>query len=417
MNEQKSVGTKPWIEAFVRSQLEEAAFDHWVERIFGRVVAGVPQVHDDPVLHETVRRASIAHWRSFLSYLGEPERDFRMVPDAVDVAMVVAQRGYPLHTILRIYAEAQREVWQYIIAALDQLPPGEFDEKEVLVHFWTRASIWIERATEESLEIYRVETDRIRQGESARWLDSVRAILDEQVTDPKRAASSLGGHPVSGFNTALVLHTSDDSSIADLRAVAVRITELLRLRHPLVVHPGGRDLWCWVSSRSAPDLTRLHSIEDWLAERQVTVAVGAPAEGLSGFRRTHGDALAAQRVGIASQATPSLTLFTDVELLTLISDVDRMKHFVERTLGPLADLGEGPARLRETVHTLLITGNVESAASALLVHKNTVRYRLDRAEEMLGRPVLEAHTDIELALRWHARFIAPPPSGSRSTDE
>jgi DNA-binding PucR family transcriptional regulator len=34
-----------------------------------------------------------------------------------------------------------------------------------------------------------------------------------------------------------------------------------------------------------------------------------------------------------------------------------------------------------------------------MLHKNTVQYRIHRAEESLGRPVSENRQDVELALR------------------
>jgi DNA-binding PucR family transcriptional regulator len=46
-----------------------------------------------------------------------------------------------------------------------------------------------------------------------------------------------------------------------------------------------------------------------------------------------------------------------------------------------------------------------------MVHKNTVQYRLRRAEESLGRPVGENHNDVELALRasqWLGSSVLQP---------
>ena len=103
-------------------------------------------------------------------------------------------------------------------------------------------------------------------------------------------------------------------------------------------------------------------------------------------------------------------MFTEVELLTLVHGSEGMPDFVARTLGPLMEPGEAAERLRETLHALLVHHSVEAAAKALSVHKNTVRYRVDRAEELLGRPVSESSTELALALRWIARFPVLPAS-------
>ena len=59
----------------------------------------------------------------------------------------------------------------------------------------------------------------------------------------------------------------------------------------------------------------------------------------------------------------------------------------------------GVARLRDTVRTYLQAGGSSTdAAAALHLHKNTVHYRLRRAESVRGRPVTADRLEVELAL-------------------
>ena len=47
-----------------------------------------------------------------------------------------------------------------------------------------------------------------------------------------------------------------------------------------------------------------------------------------------------------------------------------------------------------------------------MLHKNTVHYRIRKAEEILGRPLQESRLDVELALsacRWLGPAVLPPP--------
>jgi DNA-binding PucR family transcriptional regulator len=44
--------------------------------------------------------------------------------------------------------------------------------------------------------------------------------------------------------------------------------------------------------------------------------------------------------------------------------------------------------------------NVEAVAARLFVHRNTVRYRLNRAEELMGHRITERVGHVELALRY-----------------
>jgi DNA-binding PucR family transcriptional regulator len=57
-------------------------------------------------------------------------------------------------------------------------------------------------------------------------------------------------------------------------------------------------------------------------------------------------------------------------------------------------------RLRDTLLVFLQTGgSYKTTAERLTLHKNTVQYRIHKAEESLGRPVGESQHDVELALR------------------
>ena len=100
--------------------------------------------------------------------------------------------------------------------------------------------------------------------------------------------------------------------------------------------------------------------------------------------------------------------YTDVELLCLVAEQpELMQRMVAREVGPLTGADKNLGLLRETVLTHLRTLNVEATAERLFVHKNTVRYRIGRAEELLGHSLAERSTSVELALTWIAYFGSP----------
>ena len=80
---------------------------------------------------------------------------------------------------------------------------------------------------------------------------------------------------------------------------------------------------------------------------------------------------------------------------------------VLREVGPLAGADKNLGLVRETVLAYLKTLNVDATAERLFVHKNTVRYRIARAEELLGHSLSERSTQLELALRWLEMFGPP----------
>jgi DNA-binding PucR family transcriptional regulator len=68
-------------------------------------------------------------------------------------------------------------------------------------------------------------------------------------------------------------------------------------------------------------------------------------------------------------------------------------------LTDLATDDENQARLRDALRVFLTSGgNYKTTAEQLMLHKNTVQYRIRKAEESLGRPLDQNRLGVELAL-------------------
>lgn len=398
-----------WFDEFVATESAPALVDAWAQRIADAIETGVAEIADDASAAALMRTAVKAQWSTFLAMLTEPTGEFRLVRSAAEFASELARRQLPVDVLLRVYRTAQQETWRYATEVVRGLPPGEVDNTEVLVHFWERASGWIDASVVASIEVYQAERDRVRQSTDARRLEAVRDALEGRVTDLREFSARLGGYPVSTCHTAVVLSTDDDDAVSDLERTATALAADLGSRRPLLVVPGGRELWCWIGTRSAPELEPLRAQEAQLGKQGIRVYVGTPGDGLEGFTVSHREARAAQRIALRATPDQSLTLFPDVEVMSLVSQApDGWPRFASRTLGELAQPGETAERLRETVHALLTLGSVEETARSLSIHKNTVRYRVGQAEEILGRPVHQAPVELALALRYHATFLASP---------
>ncbi|MDR6117300.1 DNA-binding PucR family transcriptional regulator [Aeromicrobium sp. SORGH_AS981] len=88
----------------------------------------------------------------------------------------------------------------------------------------------------------------------------------------------------------------------------------------------------------------------------------------------------------------------------LAGDLPVARDLVASMLGDLARDDDTAARLRETL-TVFLRENRSFVATAEKVHlhKNTVKYRVDKAVELRGRPIEDDRFDLELALvacRW-----------------
>nr|WP_237447719.1 helix-turn-helix domain-containing protein [Nocardioides flavescens] len=82
-----------------------------------------------------------------------------------------------------------------------------------------------------------------------------------------------------------------------------------------------------------------------------------------------------------------------------MADPVRARAFVEAELGELGVADPLAERLRETVEASHRFGSHIVTAEHLHLHEHTVRNRLQRAAELLGRPLTERRTELQVALR------------------
>ena len=121
----------------------------------------------------------------------------------------------------------------------------------------------------------------------------------------------------------------------------------------------------------------------------------------------------------AGPTGPAVTAFAEVAPLALMSgSLELLRAWVAETLGPLAHDDENSARLRETLRVFLQENlSYKATAERLVLHKNTVQYRVRKAEESLQHPVAQDRLLIELALLATQRLgaaVLRPDAGVRA---
>jgi DNA-binding PucR family transcriptional regulator len=164
-----------------------------------------------------------------------------------------------------------------------------------------------------------------------------------------------------------------------------------------------------MDSSSAPVVQSASDVSAAGAESGIRFALGSAGSGVSGFRRTHEQALGAHAVALAAGGSGQpMTSFADVAPLALMSgSTELIRAWVIETLGSLADDDGQHAMLRDTLRVFLQeNGSFVATGERLTLHKNTVRYRIGKAQESLGRPVGEDRLHVELALL-AAQWLGP----------
>lgn len=388
-----------WIAGYAEQASAPAELARLAAMTDHEIVAEVPEYAEGGDLDRDLHTSTAAHWRAFLAAV--TREDFRVRPpdEAFDLARTIARRGLGLTVLLKTYRVAQRAVWSYVTETVQEgITDGDL-RSAVLVRFWDRVSRWIDGSVEELVAAYAEERELWRRGALAQRADAVHAILHGDDVDLD-AMGELLGHPLRQHHTAFVLWAADGSDV--VRALEGSMSALgaaLGCTHPLNIASGARGAWCWAATPTTPAPEALASVT---LRPGIRAAVGSPAPGLAGFRSSHREALAAQSVALAGEGDAPVTWYADVELACLAGGIGGMaalRVLVARELGGLAAPDEATARLRRTVHRYLATGgSADLAGKELSLHRNTVRYRIQQAEQLLGHSVHERRVYLELAL-------------------
>jgi hypothetical protein len=387
----------PWLESFADAHRAREEVASWVDRIVRAIVDGVAELPDDlrPALSEAVEQ----HWLAFLDRV-PTDAEFELVPAARQLPVEFARRHLGLPVILRIYRVAQEASWEFAVEVVRNAP-GELDHEALLVWFWSKATQWFNSSVDESILLHQQEMSRIRQRGDTQRYEMVAGLLSGHAEDPAELSATLGGYPVGGSHIALIARAMTADSISLLEPTLLRLAGQIDRARAVVVRPGGREVWVWLHSRSLPELDPTGINPD-----AVRVTAGGPAATVEGFTEAHRDARAAQSVALSAGWRQPLTRYDDVAVLTMLAHDHRAaERFTRRTLGELATKGAG--KLRQTTRAALSTpGGADSVATALGVHKNTVRYRVGQAERLLGHPLQTRAGELLLALDYYDAFLA-----------
>lgn len=404
-----STDLRGWLDHFAQSSLREDAVDHFVDVVDAEILRTLPELATDAVLVEDLHRSTRYQWLAFLTSLGKTDHELALPAQASDLARSLARRGMEVRVLLRVYLNAHHGVFAYLSEAIDQMSSEQAAPEETLRAVWRRADLWMDESVETLIETFYEERQREFAGSALRRAELVDSILAGNGVDPDQAAASLG-HPLHLCQTAFVVWTEDVDARTPsrLQAAAERIAGHFNRATLLTQLSGSRDLRCWVATPSPPTIETMAALSEVRPEG-VSIALGRPAGGADGFRTSHLEARAAQRLAVAAALKPRFVDYREVELLCLaLADTPALRRMVQREVGPICLADKNLAPVRETVLTYLANRmNVEATAERLYVHGNTVRYRLAKAEELLGCQLADKPHHIELALQYVAYFGPP----------
>lgn len=188
--------------------------------------------------------------------------------------------------------------------------------------------------------------------------------------------------------------------VEDLIRFALAAARSVGGARPLIAVDGGSEVWMWTRWQRAPTPETIAAACSRLRFPDgLRVSSGPVVPGLSGFRRSLLGARATrQTVGAAPGAR--WNHYAEVHRVSLLTgDREQAEWFVEEVLGGLGRNDPWHATLRETLRLYLARGRSrQQVAAVLYINRNTVAYRVQKAAELLGRPIDEDTFDLRLAL-------------------
>jgi sugar diacid utilization regulator len=156
------------------------------------------------------------------------------------------------------------------------------------------------------------------------------------------------------------------------------------------------------------DWDRLAAVASVEAGRPCQIGVGSLCEQPSDIPTSYQHALLALKIADSAGAEGGVVKYDDLGIYRLLcdfNDLAEVQAFTRRWLAALIDydLDKG-ADLVNTLTTYLRCGaNQAQAAGLLVVHRNTLRYRLGRIHEISGHDLGDPETRFNLELATHAR--------------
>lgn len=336
----------------------------------------------------------------------------RMEPPsaAIEYARRLAQRGVPLNALVRAYRLGQQNLLEACFAESDKrdVSPAVklLAHEQMVAHTFN----YIDSISQQVVRVYEQERERWLADRNTVRASVLQDLLDGKTQDIGAAETALGYRLNGVTHLGVILWNEEAGDNSEHLKVFDAVVGTLAKRFGnggpgLLIARDSTSAWAWIplAHRVVPPSSELRSALQAHPDLPY-LTVGGAHVGADGFRRTHSEAEQAQRVALVGGSSSRITLYdtSGVGLAALVCDnLEEAKRFVLATLGPLAGDDEQHERLRETVRTLLAHGgSYTAAADAMCMHRNTVRYRITRAEAELGRTVTADRqaTDVALTL-------------------
>jgi hypothetical protein len=393
--------------------------DTFIAELFEKLRSDIAELVEDPRMLSLLEASVTENVVSVVNYLehGMVIKDLDASSAALSHARTLAQRDIPLSALFRAYRVGHA---QFVLMGLDVIRQGDPAlQIELAQILFARSADFIDKVCQQVGHAYDTERDQWvgdRGGIRQYW---VAEVLAGSNVDFAEAESALG-YRLAGTHVGVQMWAPTEVAGLDARAMFEETRRILSgvlapVAHPLLVPRDEREMHVWFPVRAGSDLP-IDALTDALRAartQRLHVAVGRPEAGISGFRLTISQAKRVKDVMLTStNPMPTSVTYDQLGPVALMSsDIDALQRFVLRTLGALAKDGEREETLRETLRAFLgHNRSYATTAQAMIMHRNSVQYRVNQALALCERELTEVDVALDLqvalnAAHWLGRAV------------
>ncbi|HTX96181.1 MAG TPA: PucR family transcriptional regulator [Mycobacterium sp.] len=359
--------------------------------------ANMKEVADDPVLAAGLRRvirSNVLHWvTANVRDPGAPV-SANLAPESLSLARDLLRRGLT-PSALRAYRIVQSVFWQRWMSMVFRLTSDSEELQQLLAVSARSLFSFIDDTNAAITQQMQRDREELTRGTHAERRETVELILAGASIGKQRAAGRLGYSLDQNHTAAIVWNDLPDSDSTLLQRATEALVQIAGVQRALNVIATVATRWVWIPGAASLDLRELGKAIDDM--RGIRIAIGSTGAGIEGFRASHFDAIATQRLLTRLHSSRRAASFDTVELVSLVTqDAARSDQFISRTLGKFESASP---ELQMAVHTFVNEQcNSSRAAARLYTHRNTLLRRLSRADELLPRPLSENSINIAVAL-------------------
>jgi DNA-binding PucR family transcriptional regulator len=395
------------------------AADEVSEDIYKLILREIPQLDEDKPLLALLASSVDSNVVTCLQIMQHRiDLDAVRAPaSALEYARRLAQRGTPLTALLRAYRIGHTRFSEWLLMELARHTEDAEKVTATVQNVTGLVAGYIDQVSEEMVTAYSQERENWLRNRSAARAARIRDLLSGARIDVSMTEATLG-YRLRQYHVGVVCWADDAVAAADnitrLEHAISHVAGKAACSDPVFLPRDVSSAWAWLplGIRDTFDAAEASVVG---LDGDIHIAFGDAAKGTTGFRLTHRQAIAAQAVALAADSPPRGVAFSEVApVAMMLGSADLLRAWVLSTLAGLAADDEHHARLRDTLLAFLQSGgSYKTTAERLMLHKNTVQYRIRKAEESLGHPVAENRQDIELALqvsRWLGAAVLLRPA-------